>query len=283
MKKRAMKAWRAGLACLGLFHGAAQAAISCGVSSGGFSVVYDPSATTANDSVAAATITCTRLPEDPASVAFALNANNGLYPQGQANRARLGATNNYITYNLYRNATYANRWGPQQSAAITGTVSFGAALFASYPVDYYVRINAQQNVAQGSYLDTVSMTLTYGAVTAPPSTFQATITTGSQCQISTPPGSVAFAYTSFQQSASSASTSYAVRCTSGLPYTMSLDATRGTLLGLTYNLSLGTSASTGTGVAQDHVINGTLPANQVGTCATATCSATQTRTLTITY
>ena len=64
---------------------------------------------------------------------------------------------------------------------------------------------------------------------------------------------------------------------------LSLDASGGTLLGLNYSLSLPVTAGTGNGLPQTYSINGTAAANQVGTCATATCSATALRTLTITY
>ena len=68
-----------------------------------------------------------------------------------------------------------------------------------------------------------------------------------------------------------------------MPYTMALDATSGTLVGLTYGLALSQAAATGTGVAQSFSINGTIAAGQSGTCATGSCSGSATRTLTITY
>jgi hypothetical protein len=64
---------------------------------------------------------------------------------------------------------------------------------------------------------------------------------------------------------------------------MALDATSGTLVGLTYGVALSQSAATGTGVAQTFSINGTIAAGQSGTCATGSCSGSATRTLTITY
>jgi len=39
----------------------------------------------------------------------------------------------------------------------------------------------------------------------------------------------------------------------------------------------------GTGFAQPYSVTATIPPNQAGTCATATCSATQPATLTVTY
>jgi hypothetical protein len=100
---------------------------------------------------------------------------------------------------------------------------------------------------------------------------------------------VNFTYTSFQGAASAASTTYGVSCTNGLPYNMTLDGAGPppsytySLLGLSYVLTLVPASSTGTGLTQTHTINGSIAAGQAGTCATATCNATQTRTLTISW
>ena len=65
---------------------------------------------------------------------------------------------------------------------------------------------------------------------------------------------------------------------------MQLDATSGDLLGLQYSLALSaTGTQVGTGIAQNASVNGAIAAGQSGTCGTGSCSATQTRTLTITY
>ncbi len=102
------------------------------------------------------------------------------------------------------------------------------------------------------------------------------------CNLTTAPGNIVFNYTGFG-AAANASTTYGVTCTSYLPYTMALDATSGTLLGLSYTVNLAASGGTGTGVEQSYAINGTIPAGQSGTCGSGSCSASQARTLTITY
>lgn len=48
-------------------------------------------------------------------------------------------------------------------------------------------------------------------------------------------------------------------------------------------VALGATNANGSGVAQTYTINGAIPAGQAGTCTGATCSGSQTRTLTITY
>jgi len=109
------------------------------------------------------------------------------------------------------------------------------------------------------------------------------VLTSNTCQITTPPGNINFTYTSFQNTAATSGTTFASRCTTGLPYTMALDATSGNLLGLTYTLSLPVAAATGTGVDQTFNIDGSIAASQSGVCTTATCVDTQSRTLTISY
>ena len=59
--------------------------------------------------------------------------------------------------------------------------------------------------------------------------------------------------------------------------------TSGSLLGLTYNLALSSAASVGTGLTQNFTINGTIAGGQAGTCASASCSGSQTRTLLLSW
>ena len=83
--------------------------------------------------------------------------------------------------------------------------------------------------------------------------------------------------------AAAASKPYTVRCSNTLPYTMALNATTGTLLGLNYTLAVSSASATGTGLPQNYTVNGSIAAGQAGTCATASCNATQAHVLTITY
>jgi spore coat protein U-like protein len=121
------------------------------------------------------------------------------------------------------------------------------------------------------------------AGTAAP-TFNVTVTLTSKCQVTTAPTDVAFTYTSFQGAAATASSTYGVKCTNTLPYTMTLDnAATNTVAGLTYAIALSAASGTGNGAAQSYTINGTMASGQGGTCALGSCSGTEGRTLTITY
>lgn len=105
------------------------------------------------------------------------------------------------------------------------------------------------------------------------------------------------AYTSFQTTPTTGTTSFQVRCTNSQSYSMVLDnasLTDGTT-GLQYTLNLtsnsshssaaNTSISSATGnglTGQAYYVHGTIPAGQDGTVSTSG-TANNTRTLTITY
>jgi spore coat protein U-like protein len=165
-------------------------------------------------------------------------------------------------------------------------LSFGASLTASVTGSFDLVVFGSQPVVPAStYNDTVTVTLrnTANNNTLDTSPFTVTVITTNSCQLYTPPGNINLAYTSFQASAATANTSFGVRCTTALPYTMALDATSGTIVGLTYTLALSQTSATGNGVTQNYSVNGSIASGQGGTCSTASCSGSQTRTLTVTY
>ncbi|MFZ2649008.1 MAG: spore coat protein U domain-containing protein [Burkholderiaceae bacterium] len=128
--------------------------------------------------------------------------------------------------------------------------------------------------------------LAAGAATTA-SGFNVTVNLTSACQITSAPTDVAFNYASFQATPAVASGgAFSVRCTNSLPYTFSLDASAGTVLGLAYTLSPSAAGGTGNGAAQSYSIGGGMIADQSGTCAgpaATICSGSTARTLTITY
>lgn len=134
--------------------------------------------------------------------------------------------------------------------------------------------------------------------------FTVSVTLASRC-VATNSGAATLdfgTYTAFQGSAQTpaAPVSLTFDCTRGLaPVSVAFDVVNGTaagvgvLAGLQYSLSAssativaGTAASTatiGTADAVSYSVNGSMPANQAGTCGTATCAASHTRTLIVTY
>lgn len=268
------------LACgLLMLCGSAQAAISCSVSSNGFTAAYVPSNPGTNITTASFTMSCTRgLSSDATSQAFTVRADNGLYTAGINNQGASGT--NRIRYDVFVDSACITQW--KGGTTLGGTIVFsGSSDFftRSQTVTYFGCIAAGLNSPAGTYTDTVTMNPSIGS----PATFGVTIITPASCSISTPPGNITFNYASFQTGSAAASTSFATTCTANLPYTMALDATSGTLLGLNYSLSLSASSATGTGAAQTFSINGAMASGQAGTCSAGTCPASVGRTLTITY
>ena len=264
--------------CALMACGGVHAAITCNLSSNGFSSAYVPSNTPINVSAASFTMTCTRsVVGDSTSQSFTVDADNGLNKAGRQNQAAFGGS--LIFYALYTDGSCSTPW--TRKNPIAGTVIFSSANdFApkSQTLPYWGCIPAQQNVPAGTYTDTVTMTPSVGTI----ATFPVSIITPSSCSITIPAGNLTFNYTSFGL-ASSPIKPFSANCTANLPYTMALDATAGTSLGLNYTLSLSASSAIGTGVAQNYTIDGSMPAGQTGTCATGSCTASVSRTITITY
>ncbi|HLX24895.1 MAG TPA: spore coat protein U domain-containing protein [Usitatibacter sp.] len=272
-------------AALVLAGGMAHAAITCTFSSTGWSTAYVPTTATTNTTQSTVQVTCQRnAGGDGTTVNFTISVNNGLHAAGAQNRAQLNATNR-INYENYQDGGCGTIWGNPAAQRISGSIT-GLTGFApmSTNVSFWGCVpGSQTGLAAGTYTDTVTMTLRYGGATNPTATFPVTIVSPASCTISTAPGTVSFTYSAFQAAVSNASTNFGVTCTNLLPYTMALDATTAVIAGLQYSLALSSSSATGTGAAQAYTVDGTMPANQAGTCGTGSCATTQPRTLTISY
>jgi hypothetical protein len=121
------------------------------------------------------------------------------------------------------------------------------------------------------------------AGTVGPQNFNVTVNLTSSCALTAAPTDVAFTYTSFGGAATATPSDFKVKCTNLRPYTMALDATTGTVIGLNYTIALSAAGGTGTGLDQSYQITGTMAGGQSGNCAAASCTGTDVRTLTITY
>jgi spore coat protein U-like protein len=266
--------------------GWAHAAVTCNASVTSIVKGYDPNAAGNTVTTGSYTVSCTRLATDANTFNWQLGADNGTHNAGAQNRVQLGAGQRY-NYEIYRLTPYinANRWQDAAATRFTGTINFGAGLIASQSGSFDIVLTGPQGVQPaGTYTDTVTVTVRNGSGTMlSQTTFSVSIITIASCTLTSPPGNINLAYTSFQVAAASANTNFGVNCTTGIPYDMALDATSGTLVGLNYTLALSQGASNGTGAAQTFSISGSIAGGQAGTCATGSCSGSQTRTLTITY
>lgn len=276
-----------------LFGTCSHAAITCNISSNGFSTAYFPLATATNITQTSFTVSCTRaLAGDPTTVSYAVSANNGLQPNGINNRAFLSGSS-YIKYDIYSGAACAPPI--KGNTTISGSITFASTGTLSTTTNYWGCVPAAQTgLAAGTYTDAITFTVTYGATPQSTATTTASvnIATPATCSIATTPGTVAFGnYVAFG-GALAASTGFATNCTNYLPYTLSVSPTSGTIAGVTYTLLLqnaapvmsGTSLNvTGSGVQQTYTVNGSMAAGQSGVCAVGSCSGTVPHTLTLTY
>lgn len=284
--------WLAGTALM-LSATCGHAAITCSISSNGFSTAYSAATPTPTITQTSFTVTCTRgLASDPTSVNYAANADNGLYALGINNRALLSGSS-YIKYDVYTDGACGSQW--KGNTSISGSIVFTGTGAVSATSSYWGCIGAGlTGLAAGVYTDALTLTLSYGPNPQSTATVSApvNIATPSTCSISTTPGTVAFgSYVAFGN-VLAASTSFGANCTNYLPYTLAVTPTTGTIAGVTYTLLLqsaapvmtGTSLSaTGNGFAQTYTINGSMAAGQSGVCSLASCSGTVPHTLTLSY
>ena len=265
-----------------LASSAVHAAITCSIASSGFAAAYDPASAVNNVTQSFFTVTCTRaLSSDPSSVNYAVTVDNGMYANGINNRAAY--LTNRIRYDVFKDSSCATKW--KGTTSISGTINFVGTGTVSQQANYWGCIlPGQTGLAAGTYTDTVTATLTYGPTPSLVAlgTFGVSIATPATCSLSQAPGNVVFNYIAFG-AAVNASTTFGVTCTNWLPYSMALDTTTGTIVGINYSIALSAASGQGTGAQQSYTVDGTVAAGQPGTCAAAGCSGSWTHSITITY
>lgn len=274
------------------------AAYSCTVTATSTGLLYETP--TPRDVTGTATLTCTRSSGDANSLTYRLKADDGLFASGTSpyRRTRLGSTSNYLFYSLRRSGTCNNNTNWRAPATgttdvATGTLSFGTALVATASLSYCirVRVGAGGNAASpaaGVYTDTFNVFAQYpnsnaGAL-SPSTPVAMTMGVSNQCVFNTYPGSLVFNYIAFSASPQSTTTSFLLRCSSGLPWSVAVSPNPATLLGLRYTISPSPASGSGNGnTGQAVTLTGTMQAGQAGTCSGPNCSGNQSHTVTITY
>lgn len=276
----------------------AHAAYSCTVTATSTGLIYQTP--TPNDVTGSATLTCTRSSGDANTLTYRLKASDGNNATGSQpfRRVRLSSSSNYLEYSLRRSGTCNNN--TNWRAPATGntdvqnsTLSFGTALMASATLTYCirVRVNAGNNPASpaaGVYSDTFNVFAQYPSSDAgtlsPSAPVLMTVGVNSQCVFNTYPGNLVFNYTAFSASAQTANTSFMLRCSSGLPWSISVSPNPAVLQGLRYTITPAPASGSGNGnTGQSVTLTGSMPAGQAGTCNGPACTATQAHTVTITY
>ncbi|MBC7700637.1 spore coat U domain-containing protein, partial [Aquabacterium sp.] len=121
---------------------------------------YNPASGTANDATGAALVTCTNGSTYTVSLDAEVNAGGASVFSNR--RMRIGATTDYLGYQLYLDSGRTTIWGDGANSSsvspTTGTFT-GNGSQQSYTV--YGRITTGNYVTAGSYTDTVTVTVTY--------------------------------------------------------------------------------------------------------------------------
>lgn len=111
-----------------------------------------------------------------------------------------------------------------------------------------------------------------------------TVGVNNQCVFNTYPGNLVFNYTAFSATAQTSTTSFMLRCSSGLPWTISVVPSPAVLQGLRYTITPSPASGSGNGNSGQAVtLTGSMQAGQAGTCTGPTCSGSQAHTVFITY
>lgn len=143
----------------------ARAAADCTASTAAVAFgTYDPLATAADDSTGRVTVVCTYVSGGTSQVGFTVALSAG--GSGSYAQRRLRAGTPVLNYNLYTDTARSRIWGngSNGTSVASGSFTIGPGVGnrrreAAYTV--YGRIPALQDVAPGSYADTITVTLTF--------------------------------------------------------------------------------------------------------------------------
>ena len=132
---------------------------TCGVSAIGVNFgSYNPFSAANVDGTATVTVTCSTTGAGVVSYALGLSAGSGTF----ALRKMINGANQ-ITYNLYSDAAHSQIWGDGTSGTSVVTDTYMLILNSSRTINYtvYGRVTGSQNVAVGTYTDTITVTLVF--------------------------------------------------------------------------------------------------------------------------
>ncbi len=131
---------------------------SCTASASGIALgSYDPFSPTPVTSSGTVTVECTLSIALAGSydIALSTGSSGSFAPRTMMNGGSA------LNYNLYTSPALTQVWGDGTAGSAQVTRSFTALLFVSQTTNIYAEIPAGQNVAAGSYADTITVTVTY--------------------------------------------------------------------------------------------------------------------------
>lgn len=133
---------------------------NCNVSTTTLNFGTSPTSIGSNiDSTATITAQCTN------STPYSIGLSNGTNASGSQNRMRLGATSNFLNYELYTDTARSHLWATTSSTTSctggTSTCALGTGTGSNQNVTVYGRVPAQTAPSAGTYTDTVVVTITF--------------------------------------------------------------------------------------------------------------------------
>jgi hypothetical protein len=282
------------MALLALCGSARALTCSVAVSSVPMSTLYVSTGTTT--AVGTLTGSCTKTASDPNQPYIYVGIDQGEPPAGR-NMTRQNGTQT-LAYEIYQGTTtggglWTTARGQNYASGNSGGAWFqmaAAPATQSVTLNYLFRVGAGQGGAPAGIYDDQLITVTVRQSNAARTENGTILQTGTfavyasirdNCYFSTPPATLAINYPAFSTIPRTGSSNFQISCTYNTPYTMSLATTTGTLVGLNYSLALSAPSGTGTSAPQSYTVTGTMAAGQAGTCAGATCTASQAHTLNI--
>lgn len=157
LKPRRLGLW--GLAGLLLcLPGAANAVCSVSATAVGFGN-YDPLSSLNTDTTGTVTVTCSGLLSVLVSYEILLSRGGA----GTYTPRRMASGSNTLNYNLYTNLVRTTIWGDNTggSSRVTGSMLVQLLVPTSNNHIVFGRIPAQQNIAPGTYADSITVTVNY--------------------------------------------------------------------------------------------------------------------------
>ena len=142
---------------------AAHAAVSCSASATGPAFgVYSPTASLATTATGTVTVTCSLLNGGATTVNLTVSLNSG--SSGSFGSRTMQSGTSQLKYNIYRSPAYLQIWGDGTGGSYYSTSSIALShttRTASSSGTMYGQVPAGQDVAPGTYLDTITVTVNY--------------------------------------------------------------------------------------------------------------------------
>jgi spore coat protein U-like protein len=231
---------------------------------------------------------CQRETGDAARPYIYIGVNQGEPPAGRAMTRQNGTQT--LTYEIYHRTYGSGLWTEGTGVTSTSTTNGGVlyrmannATAQAFSFPYYFQIPTPQTGRPAGIYDDLAVSVTVRLSTAGGSATGAILAATSfgvsasiqhSCYFSSLPTPLIINYTSFTATPATGSSNFQLSCTYNTPYTLALNTTTGTLVGVSYSLAVSPPSGTGTGSGQNFSVNGSAAAGQSGICAGASCSST---------